>query len=110
LLALWCDDEGRRLILGILPRSRAELPPREPADTLAFVPLGPLIAATRGEHTPESRFPGAPFSGRGARGLLQLSQLSGTEQGRLTLFGLAGDLYFTPLGVAAESIAAPARP
>jgi hypothetical protein len=107
-LALWCDENTRRMVLSDERGRSGALPPTSPVDTLGTAPIDSLIAASR-LATAGAGPLRAELEGRGVKGRLQVTQLYGAELPKFRVNSLVGDLYFT-LSSAASDSGTPAPP
>jgi len=104
-LELACDARGRRLILSEERPHRATSRGATVADTLATASLDSIIAFSSAS-VPSMREPQRlALQGSGARGFLVVKYLAGGSHPEPRLYGLGGELYFSLLVPAPDSIA-----
>ena len=104
-LELACDARGRRLILSEERPHRATSRGATVADTLATASLDSIIAFSSSS-VPSIKEPQRlALQGSGARGFLVVKYLAGGSHPEPRLYGLGGELYFSLLVPAPDSIA-----
>jgi hypothetical protein len=94
-LELSCDAPRLRLLLRenrAVPGARA---PAVPFDTLAVIPVAPLIQEIHQFHGVMHSSPRVDFAGNGARGFVLVNYLNGSTRPEPRINGLGGDLYFS---------------
>lgn len=103
-LVLACDTTTHRMVLtATVPVAGVRRRGAPPADTLASGSLDSLLTALRAVRAPQSPWPRLTLNGPGARGVLQVTFLAGTETPTFNVMTLMGDLYFTTWAGAPDS-------